>query len=198
MKTLALVAGALFTLAICMTDDADAQTKAGTKPQVQFKTSMGEFTVELEPERAPKTVANFLAYVREGHYDGAIFHRVIKNFMVQGGGFTPDYREKPTKGPIANEADRGLTNERGTIAMARTGDPKSATAPFFVNVVSNGFLNHTAKTAQGWGYTAFGRVTDGMNIVVRMSQVETGRGGPFSSDVPRDPIVIEKATIIRE
>jgi peptidyl-prolyl cis-trans isomerase B (cyclophilin B) len=199
MKTLALIAGAaLFTLALCMTDDAEAQTNPGAKPQVQFKTSMGEFTVELEPERAPKTVANFLAYVREGHYDGTIFHRVIKNFMVQGGGFTGDYRQKPTKGPIANEADRGLANDRGTIAMARTSDPNSATAQFFVNVVSNGFLNHTAKTAQGWGYTAFGRVTDGMNIVVRMSQVETGRGGPFDSDVPKSPIVIEKATIIRE
>jgi len=198
MKTLALVAGALFTLAVCMTDDADAQTSSVTKPQVQFKTSMGEFTVELEPERAPKTVANFLSYVREGHYDGTIFHRVIKNFMVQGGGFTTDYRQKPTKGPIANEADRALPNERGTIAMARTGDPNSATAQFFVNVVSNGFLNHTSKTVQGWGYTAFGRVTDGMNIVVRMSMVETGRGGPFDTDVPKSPIVIEKATIVRE
>jgi cyclophilin family peptidyl-prolyl cis-trans isomerase len=193
MKTLALVAGALFTLAVCMTDEAEAQNK----PQVLFKTSMGDFTVELEPERAPKTVANFLSYVREGHYDGTIFHRVIKNFMVQGGGFTADMREKTTKGPIANEADRGLANERGTIAMARTSDPNSATAQFFVNVVSNPFLNHTAKTAQGWGYTAFGRVTDGINIPVRMSLVPTGERARMG-DVPVEPIVIEKATIIRE
>jgi peptidyl-prolyl cis-trans isomerase B (cyclophilin B) len=194
MKTLALVAGALFTLAVCMTDDADAQTK----PQVQFKTSMGDFTVELEPERAPKTVANFLDYVRSGHYDGTIFHRVINNFMVQGGGFTTDYKQKPVKGPIANEADRALKNERATIAMARTSDPNSATAQFFVNLKANGFLDHTSKSAQGWGYTVFGRVTDGMNIITRIGLVPTGRGGPFGEDAPQTQVVIEKATIIRE
>jgi cyclophilin family peptidyl-prolyl cis-trans isomerase len=118
--------------------------------------------------------------------------------MVQGGGFTKDYIQKPTKGPIANEADRGLKNERATIAMARTSDPNSATAQFFVNLKANGFLDHTSKTAQGWGYTAFGRVTDGMNIVVRIGLLPTGRGGPFPEDVPQSPVVIEKATILSE
>jgi cyclophilin family peptidyl-prolyl cis-trans isomerase len=192
-RWVALVAGIVLSLAAFM-NDADAQSK----PKVQFKTSQGDFTVELEPERAPKTVANFLDYVRAGHYDGTVFHRVINNFMVQGGGFTGDYRQKPVKGPIANEADRGLKNDRATIAMARTSDPHSATAQFFVNLKANGFLDHTAKTSQGWGYTAFGRVIDGMNIIVRIGLLPTGSAGPFDKDVPQTPVVIEKATIISE
>jgi len=168
---------------------------AAGKPIVHFKTSMGDFSVQLEPEKAPKTVANFLQYVRDGHFDGTIFHRVINKFMIQGGGFTTDYQKKPTRAPIENEADIGLPNERGTIAMARTGDPHSATAQFFINTVYNKFLNHTAKNEQGWGYTAFGRVIDGMNIVGRIGRVSTGSGGPFPTDVPQKQVVIEKVTI---
>jgi cyclophilin family peptidyl-prolyl cis-trans isomerase len=172
--------------------------QAAGKPKVHFKTTLGDFTVELEPDKAPQTVANFLQYVRAGHYDGLIFHRVIKAFMVQGGGFDEAYTKTPTSGPIENEADKGLPNERGTIAMARTGDPHSATNQFFINVKYNGFLNHQSKSQQGWGYTAFGRVIDGMNIVGRISRLETGPGGPFPSDVPIEPVIIEKIKIISE
>ncbi|MAV88067.1 MAG: cyclophilin [Rhodospirillaceae bacterium] len=169
---------------------------AAEKPKVYFKTNVGDFTVELEPELAPKTVANFIQYVREGHYDGLIFHRVIKAFMIQGGGFDASYSKKPTRPPIENEADKGLSNERGTIAMARTGDPHSATNQFFINVKFNGFLNYVSKSQQGWGYTAFGRVIDGMNIVGRISRLETGKGGPFPSDVPTDQVIIEEAKLV--
>ena len=172
--------------------------QAAGKPKVHFKTTLGDFTVELEPDKAPQTVANFLQYVRAGHYDGLIFHRVIKAFMVQGGGFDEAYTKTPTSGPIENEADKGLPNERGTIAMARTGDPHSATNQFFINVKYNAFLNHQSKSQQGWGYTAFGRVIDGMNIVGRISRLETGPGGPFPSDVPVEPVIIEKIKIISE
>ena len=143
-------------------------------------------------------MANFLQYVRDGHYDGMIFHRVINAFMIQGGGFDTSYSKKPTREPIPNEADNGLSNERGTIAMARTGDPHSATNQFFINVKFNGFLNYRSKTQQGWGYTAFGRVIDGMNIVGRISRMETGPGGPFPTDVPQKQVVIEKVKIISE
>ena len=170
--------------------------QAAEKPKVHFKTTMGDFTIELEPDKAPQTVANFIEYVRAGHYDGLIFHRVIKAFMVQGGGFDENYNKMPTRQPIENEADNGLPNERGTIAMARTGDPHSATNQFFINVKYNGFLNHQSKTQQGWGYTAFGRVIDGMNIVGRISRMETGPGGPFPSDVPVKQVIIEKVKII--
>ena len=172
--------------------------QAAGKPKVYFKTNMGDFTLELEPDRAPQTVANFLQYVREGQYDGLIFHRVIKAFMIQGGGFDKSYNKRPTRGPIQNEADKGIPNERGTIAMARTNDPHSATNQFFINVKYNGFLNHRSKSEQGWGYTAFGRVIDGMNIVGRISRLETGPGGPFPSDVPRKQVIVEKAKIITE
>jgi len=178
-----------------MSDDADAAQAA--KPKVLFKTNMGDITVELEPDRAPNTVANFLTYVKEGHYDGAIFHRVINNFMIQGGGFNRDYNRLPTHAPIQNEADKGLSNERGTIAMARTSDPHSATDQFYINLKFNGSLDHRTKSDSGWGYTAFGRVTDGMNIVARIGLVKTGAGGPFPTDVPLEPVVIEKATIVQ-
>ena len=169
---------------------------AAEKPKVYFKTNIGDFTIELEPELAPKTVANFIQYVEEGHYDGLIFHRVIKAFMIQGGGFDASYSKKPTRPPIENEADKGLSNERGTIAMARTGDPHSATNQFFINVKFNGFLNYVSKSQQGWGYTAFGRVIDGMNIVGRISRLETGKGGPFPSDVPAEQVIIEEAKLV--
>jgi len=169
---------------------------AAEKPKVYFKTNIGDFTIELEPELAPKTVTNFIQYVEEGHYDGLIFHRVIKAFMIQGGGFDASYSKKPTRPPIENEADKGLSNERGTIAMARTGDPHSATNQFFINVKFNGSLNYVSKSQQGWGYTAFGRVIDGMNIVGRISRMETGKGGPFPSDVPTEQVIIEEATLV--
>lgn len=189
----AAILGALF-LMLADTDPALAQAK----PKVLFKTNMGDITVELEPARAPNTVANFLAYVKEGHYDGTIFHRVINNFMIQGGNFTPDFRPVPTRAPIQNEADKGLSNERGTIAMARTSDPHSATDQFYINLKFNGSLDHRAKSGDAWGYTAFGRVTDGMNIVARIGLVKTGRSGPFDGDVPVEPVIIEKATIISQ
>ncbi|MDP6925560.1 MAG: peptidylprolyl isomerase [Rhodospirillales bacterium] len=175
-----------------------SSVEAGGMPKVLFQTSMGDFTVELEPELAPQTVENFLNYVRKGHYDGTIFHRVIKGFMIQGGGFDKNFLRQDTGAPVPNEADKGLPNERGTIAMARTSDPHSATDQFFVNSILNRFLNHRSKTQQGWGYTAFGRVIDGMNIVGRISRVATGAIGPFPSDVPLEPVIIIKAKITSE
>ena len=176
---------------------ATSGAMAAGKPIVTFKTTMGDFTVQLAPQKTPITVANFLQYVRDGHYDGSIFHRVIPKFLVQGGGFTANFEEKSLRKPIKNEADKGFSNERGTIAMARTSDPHSATSQFFVNVVYNKFLNHSAKDERGWGYTAFGKVIDGMNIVGRMARVKTGNFGRYS-DVPEEPIIIKKAIITSE
>lgn len=187
-----------FCLVLSMTVFLAANASAAGKPKVQFKTTKGDITIELLPEKAPKSVANFLQYVREGHYNGTIFHRVIASFVVQGGGFTKDYQRVPTRAPIPIEADNGLSNERGTIAMARTQNPNSATDQFFFNLKFNGFLNHRSKTERGWGYTVFGRVVGGMNIVGRIARAPTGAGGPFSKDVPKDMIVLEKATIISE
>ncbi len=166
-------------------------------PRVRLVTSAGDVVLELAPEKAPATVSNFLGYVRDGHYDGTIFHRVIEGFMIQGGGFDQDFRQKPTKDPIRNEADNGLGNARGTIAMARTGDPHSATAQFFINVVDNPFLDHKAPDARGWGYAVFGRVVEGMDVVDRIRTVPTGNRGPFQ-DVPRENVVIRSATIVGE
>lgn len=168
----------------------------GNKPRVLLHTNLGDITVELDPEAAPKTVENFLAYVRDGHYDGTIFHRVIEGFMIQGGGFDTNYRRLPTRAPIENEADKGLSNDRGTIAMARTSDPHSATDQFFINSVNNAGLNFTAKNERGWGYTAFGRVVSGLATVLRISRVPTGQRGPFAQDAPLDQVVLEKATIV--
>ncbi len=169
---------------------------AADAPAVLIQTSKGDIQVELDPERAPKTVENFLAYVDAGSYDGTIFHRVIPDFMIQGGGFTPDYSKKPTRDPIANEADNGLANKRGTIAMARTGDPHSATAQFFINHKDNAFLDHSAKDAGGWGYTVFGKVTAGMDVVDAIAAAPTGPAGPFAKDAPKTQILIEKITRI--
>ena len=157
---------------------------------VQVDTSMGAFTIALDAAKAPKTVANFLAYVDAQHYDGTIFHRVINGFMVQGGGFDQRYEKKSTLAPIQNEADNGLLNTLGTVAMARTGDPHSATAQFFVNVSDNTFLNHRSKQGADWGYAVFGKVTSGMEVVELMKVVPTGEGGPFAKDAPLTPIVI--------
>ena len=169
---------------------------AGT--QVRINTNLGPITLELADDKAPKTVANFLAYAREGFYNGTIFHRVIDGFMIQGGGFTADFKQKPTHAPVANEADNGLKNQRGAIAMARTSDPQSATAQFFINVNDNPNLDYRSSTPQGWGYAVFGKVTGGMDIVDKIRQTPTGRGGPGGqfSDVPATPVVIESVTIL--
>ena len=157
---------------------------------VVIETNLGSFTLLLDSARAPKTVANFLRYVDEGHYAGTILHRVIPGFMVQGGGYDRTYDKKPTREPVGNEADNGLRNTRGTVAMARTGDPHSATAQFFVNLVENGFLDHKGKTEREWGYTVFGKVTSGMEVVDKIAAVKTGAQGPFSKDAPMEPVVI--------
>jgi len=162
---------------------------------VRLHTSFGPITINLDADKAPKTVANFLDYVKNGHYDGTIFHRVINGFMIQGGGFAPGMRQKPTGAAVANEAGNGLRNDRYTVAMARTSDPHSATAQFFINVADNAFLNHSAPTAQGWGYCVFGRVTEGMDVVDKIKAVATGRSG-MHSDVPQQDVLIERAEVI--
>ena len=163
---------------------------------VRLETSMGDIVIELDEENAPKTAANFLDYVNAGHYDGTIFHRVIDGFMIQGGGMTAEMKEKPAGQPIENEADNGLANEAYTIAMARTMDPHSATAQFFINVKNNDFLNHTAKTPQGWGYAVFGKVTEGQGVVNKIKAVATGRKG-MHDDVPVEPVSIIKAEVVK-
>ncbi|MCL2635368.1 MAG: peptidylprolyl isomerase [Betaproteobacteria bacterium] len=162
---------------------------------IKLTTNHGVISLELDAEKAPKTVANFLSYVESGHYDGTIFHRVIKDFMIQGGGMTPDMAQKKTQAPIENEAANGLKNQRGSIAMARTGDPHSATAQFFINVVDNGFLDFTSPSGQGWGYCVFGQVTEGMDVVDKIRAVKTGSKG-FHQDVPSEDVIIEKAEIV--
>lgn len=167
-----------------------------TKPQVKLHIAdMGVITLELDVEKAPLSAANFLSYVEKRHYDNTVFHRVIPGFMIQGGGFEPGMNQKPTGKPIQNEANNGLKNETYTLAMARTSDPHSATAQFFVNVADNGFLNHTAPNAQGWGYAVFGKVIDGVDIVKKIESLPTGRRG-FHDDVPKTDVVIETAVIV--
>ncbi len=171
---------------------------AGPHPRVLLHTSLGDIVLRLDRERAPVTVDNFLRYVREGHYDGTLFHRVIPGFVIQGGGYDRDFRRRPTHAPIRNEADNGLRNRRGTIAMARTMDPHSATAQFFINLADNAFLDHRDRSPAGWGYAVFGEVVQGMDVVERIARVPTGPGGPFPRDVPRRPVVILKATVLPE
>ena len=162
---------------------------------MQLETSAGTLRIELDTERAPLSSQNFVDYVKAGHYDGTVFHRVIKGFMIQGGGFEPGMKQKRTNAPIANEAKNGLKNVKYTLAMARTSDPHSATAQFFINTADNGFLDHTAETAQGWGYAVFGRVVDGTEVVDAIERVRTGRKG-FHDDVPLDDVVIQRATLV--
>lgn len=167
-------------------------------PQVELKTNKGTIAIELYPDKAPATVENFLRYVKAGFYDGTIFHRVIPGFMIQGGGYTPAYDRKPTERPVKNEADNRLKNETGTVAMARTNDPHSATSQFFINVADNAFLDFSSPTPRGYGYTVFGKVVTGMDVVSQIAKVPTGSAGPFRKDVPVDMVVIEKATLKQE
>ena len=162
-------------------------------PIVEVETNLGTFAIELLVDAAPFSVANFLAYLDAGHYDGTIFHRVIPRFMVQGGGYQPNFEKKPTREPVRSEADNGLKNVRGSVAMARTSDPNSATAQFFVNLVDNAFLDHKDKTERGFGYTVFGRVSSGMEVVDQIAMIRTGAKGPFEKDAPLDNVVIRSA-----
>lgn len=159
---------------------------------VKLHTSLGTITLELDSEKAPQTVRNFLDYVAAGHYDNTVFHRVIDGFMIQGGGFEPGMKQKPTRDPIKNEADNGLKNEAGTVAMARTSDPHSATAQFFINVANNAFLDYTSASANGWGYCVFGKVVEGMDVVSKIRGVATGSKG-FHQDVPVEDVILTHA-----
>jgi peptidyl-prolyl cis-trans isomerase A (cyclophilin A)/peptidyl-prolyl cis-trans isomerase B (cyclophilin B) len=181
----------LLLLLVCFSFSARA-----ADPEVEMQTNMGNILIELYPDKAPKTVANFLRYVKEGFYSGTIFHRVIKGFMIQGGGYTTGFREKPTHPPIVNEAANGLRNIPGTIAMARTMDPDSATAQFFINVNDNTSLNYVDPSPQRIGYCVFGRVLKGMDVVNKIAALPTGPGGSFLTDVPEDAVVIKSMTLI--
>lgn len=181
----------LLSLLLC----APALAAESPNPAVKLDTSMGEIVIRLDRAKAPITVENFLAYVKAGHYDGTIFHRVINNFMIQGGGMTPDMEEKKTNKPIKNEASNGLKNKRYTVAMARTPDPHSATAQFFINVKDNDFLDFKAAEGDGWGYAVFGRVIKGQNVVDKIRDVPTGNRG-HHANVPLDPVIIKKASIV--
>jgi cyclophilin family peptidyl-prolyl cis-trans isomerase len=175
---------------------AKENTMSDTQSKVKLTTSLGEIIIQLNTEKAPVSSANFLTYVNEGFYNGTIFHRVIPGFMAQGGGFDTSFNQKAVHAPIKNEANNGLTNSRGTLAMARTNDPNSATAQFFINYKDNSFLNHTSQTASGWGYAVFGEVIEGMDVVDAMAKQATGnRGG--HQDVPKTDIIIEKAEVIK-
>jgi len=189
----ALIIGAILTSTSLQATD----TKTMSNPSVKFTTNQGVIVLELNAEAAPNTVANFVSYVEDGFYEGTIFHRIIPNFMAQGGGFTADFQQKGVKAAIENEADNGLKNDRGTIAMARTGDPHSATGQFFINLKDNDFLNHSSKTQQGWGYAVFGKVTEGMDVVDKMAAIPTGSGGMFPTDVPQEEVIIETAEIVK-
>lgn len=192
---LALALTAALSLPALAPRAAEAAEATPPSPAVKLETNMGDIILRLDSAKAPETVANFLSYVRAGHYDGTIFHRVISNFMIQGGGMTPDMKEKPMGTPIKNEAANGLKNKKYTVAMARTGDPHSATAQFFINVKDNDFLDYKAPSGQGWGYAVFGKVLKGQDVVEKIKAVPTGNRG-MHGDVPRDPIIIKKATII--
>lgn len=198
-KLLGMMKSFLFSLAIAasimplLSTTAHAQGMGSN--MVKLKTNYGDITIELNAEKAPTTVANFLQYVKDGFYDNTIFHRVINKFMIQGGGFEPGMKQKDTKDPIKNEADNGLKNEKYTVAMARTNDPHSATAQFFINVENNEFLNHKSPTPQGWGYCVFGKVVEGTDVVDKIKVVQTGRSG-FHQDVPAEDVVIQSAEVL--
>jgi peptidyl-prolyl cis-trans isomerase A (cyclophilin A)/peptidyl-prolyl cis-trans isomerase B (cyclophilin B) len=186
----------VFAAALAIT----AAPALAANPQVEFETSAGAIKLELYPEAAPKTVENFLKYVNAGHYNGTQFHRVIKGFMIQGGGYDSEFRQRPTRPPIAIEAEQsvkaGLSNKPGTVAMARTGDPNSAQSQFFINVADNTRLDFRSPDAQGYGYTVFGKVIAGMDVVDKIAKAPTGAGGPFPTDVPTERIVIKSARVV--
>ncbi len=182
------------SIILCLFLPFSAQAVEPNKPQVKLETNFGDIILELNQEKAPKSVANFLDYVNRGYYDNTIFHRVIDGFMAQGGGFTPDYEKKATNPPVENEADNKLKNLNGTIAMARTSAPHSATSQFFINVADNAFLDYRSSTMRGWGYTVFGKVIQGMDVVDKIKKLPTGAAGPFRKDVPGSPVIIMKAT----
>ena len=198
MKKFTLI-GAILALSLVLPFSAlyadDTSPADGPMPRVRLVTTLGDIVIELNQAKAPNTVENFLAYVNEGFYNGTIFHRVIDGFMIQGGGFTQDFQKKPTHPPVENEADNGLKNLSGTIAMARTNEPQSATAQFFINVVDNDFLDYRSPTPRGWGYAVFGKVVEGMDVIDAIRRTPTGSGGPFPKDVPTTPIVINSATV---
>ncbi|PRD69688.1 peptidylprolyl isomerase [Malikia spinosa] len=188
------VAGAALAIAAALPASAQTAGPATAAPRVKLETSLGVITLELDAQKAPRTVANFVQYVKDKHYDGTVFHRVIDGFMIQGGGFTADMQQKPTRPSIQNEADNGLKNLPLTVAMARTNDPHSASAQFFINVADNRFLNHTQPTLNGWGYAVFGKVVAGADVVDKIRQVRTGNRGMFQ-DLPTTPVTILKATL---
>lgn len=192
MKLLYRHLAPLFFASFSMTANAEG---GSVQPKVKLSTNHGDIVIALNAEKAPNTVANFIQYVEDGFYNGTIFHRVIENFMIQGGGFTEDFQQKTTQKPIQNEANNGLTNKRGSIAMARTGDPHSATAQFFINTVDNSFLNFRAETTSDWGYAVFGEVVEGMEVVDKIRTVQTTLRGPHQ-DVPAENVVIEKAELL--
>jgi peptidyl-prolyl cis-trans isomerase A (cyclophilin A)/peptidyl-prolyl cis-trans isomerase B (cyclophilin B) len=166
----------------------------GAKERVRMETNKGVIVIELYPDKAPKTVENFLGYVKTGHYIGTIFHRVIPNFMIQAGGVTQEFQGKPLRPPVVNEANNGLSNKRGTVAMARTSEVNSATAQFFINLKDNGFLDFKSATPEGYGYCVFGKVVEGMDVADKIAAIPTGAAGPYQQDVPKDPVVIVKVT----
>ena len=188
------VAGAALTIAAALPASAQPTSPGTAAPRVKLETSLGVIMLELDAQKAPKTVANFVQYVKDKHYDGTVFHRVIDGFMIQGGGFTADMQQKPTRASIPNEADNGLKNLPLTVAMARTNDPHSASAQFFINIADNRFLNHTQPTLNGWGYAVFGKVVAGADVVDKIRQVRTGNRGMFEN-VPSTPVTILKATL---
>jgi cyclophilin family peptidyl-prolyl cis-trans isomerase len=190
-----LLAAALLSLLTCVpayAADAGAKTQKGKPVNITMETSLGTIKLELDAAKAPDTVANFVQYAKSGHFDGLVFHRVIKGFMIQGGGYDEGFKQRPTKAPIKNEAKNGLKNLRGTIAMARTGDPHSASSQFFINHKDNGFLDYPGQ--DGWGYCVFGKVTEGMDVVDKIASTETGPIPPFGRDVPVTAVVIKKVT----
>jgi peptidyl-prolyl cis-trans isomerase B (cyclophilin B) len=195
MSTSVLFLVLVFGIAGSAAAQGGAKPETTNHPRVALETSKGRIVLELYADKAPKSVANFLQYVKSGHYNGVVFHRVIDGFMIQTGGFTADMSQKPTKPPIPNEADNGLGNDRGTIAMARTSDPNSASSQFFINTVDNAALNHKSKTPQGWGYAVFGKVVEGMDVVDQIAKVRTGVKSGMQ-DVPVEPVVIQKATAL--
>lgn len=192
--TTAFTAVFFFGLGLTPSTGADAP-QSGARPMVKMTTSLGTIEIEVFEDKAPVTAKNFLDYVKSGFYDGLIFHRVIPGFVIQGGGFLPGMKQKPTRDPIPNEADNGLKNSRGTLSMARTNEPHSASSQFFINLSDNAFLDHTSKTSTGWGYAVFAKVTSGMDVIDQIAQVQTGSAG-MHQDVPKEDVTIIKAEVV--